>query len=261
LFRFERRIESLVEGLFTRWSRDRVHPVEIGRRVVREMENGAMAGLHGALLPNEYRVYLNPKDFGPYESFGPALVAELTDTLRARAEELRANPAGPIRVTVEPRDAIAAGEIYVEARLTPDAEPSVGGAPPLDPPGVGASRGGYPRPAAGSDTRVYRQGRPAAPRLRVLAGPPGTAGREFLLDRPELTIGRRADQDIIVDDPSVSRSHARIFVASGDAAVEDAGSTNGTAVNGRRIGPGRFPVRDGDRLQIGNVLLQYRGSA
>jgi hypothetical protein len=255
LFRFERRIESLVEGLFTRWSRDRVHPVEIGRRVIREMENGAMAGLHGALLPNEYRVYLNPKDFGPYESFGPALVAELTDTLRARATELSANLAGPVRVTVEPRDAIAAGEIYVEARLSPAAEAAAGGAPAIGPAGTVVA------PAVGSDTRIYRQGAPSAPRLRVLAGPPGTAGREFLLDRPELTIGRRADQDIVLDDPSVSRAHARIYVASGDAALEDAGSTNGTALNGRRIGSGRVAVRDSDRIQIGSVLLQYRSGA
>jgi hypothetical protein len=236
-----------------------VHPVEIGRRVIREMENGAMAGLSGALLPNEYRVYLNPKDFGPYESFGPALVAELADTLRSRAAELHANLAGPVRVTVEPRDAIAAGEIYVEARLAPSAEPSPAGTASAPSP-TGPS-GTVLAPAVGTDTRIYRHGPPAAPRLRVLAGPAGTAGREFLLDRPELTIGRRADQDIVLDDPSVSRTHARLYVSSTDAALEDAGSTNGTAVNGRRLGSGRVPVRDSDRIQIGNVLLQYRSGA
>ncbi|HLW46486.1 MAG TPA: DUF3662 and FHA domain-containing protein [bacterium] len=251
LYRFERRIESLVEGLFTRWSRDRVHPVEIGRRVLREMESGAMAGLRGALLPNEYRVYLNSKDFGPYESFGPAFVSELADTLRGRASELGGHLAGPVRVTVEPRDAIAAGEIYVEARLAPSADPTPSAA-------AAGARDQNAAPTVGTDTRIYRQGPPDAPRLRVLAGPPGTAGREFLLDRPALTIGRRGDQDIVLDDPSVSRTHARIQVAPGQAAVEDAGSTNGTAVNGRRIGGGRVPVRDGDRIQIGNVLLQYR---
>jgi hypothetical protein len=254
LFRFERRIESLVEGLFTRWSRDRVHPVEIGRRVLREMENGAMAGLHGALLPNEYRVYLNPKDFVPYESFGPALVAELADALRSRAAELGAHLAGPVRVTVEPRDAIVAGEIYVEARLAPSAEPTPAGTATEGP------RDAPVAPAVGTDTRVYRQ-HPVVPRLRVLAGPPGTAGREFLLDRPTITIGRRADQDIVIDDPSVSRAHARIHGGTGEAALEDAGSTNGTALNGRRIGGGRVPVRDGDRIHIGNVVLQYRSGA
>jgi Protein of unknown function (DUF3662)/Inner membrane component of T3SS, cytoplasmic domain len=261
LLRFERRIESLVEGLFTRWSRDRVHPVEIGRRVIREMETGAMAGLHGALLPNEYRVYLNPKDFGPYESFGPTLVAELADTLRSRAVELGGNLAGPVSLTVEPRDAIAAGEIYVEARLAPGADSGSGSAAAAGPSGTAAAAaGGEERRGVGSDTRIYRQGRPAAPRLRVLAGPAGTAGREFLLDRAELTIGRRLDQDIVIDDPSVSRSHARIYVTAGSVAVEDAGSTNGTAVNGRRLAGGRVPVRDGDRLQIGSVVLQLRSS-
>jgi FHA domain-containing protein len=253
LLRFERRIEALVEGLFTRWSRDRVHPVEIGRRVLREMEAGAVAGLSAALLPNDYRVFLNPKDFAPYESLAPTLVGELAELLRNRAEELGARLAGPVRVSVEPREAIASGEIYVEARLSPDAQPS-----PASPAGPDAAPAGTP----GSDTRIYRRERPAAgARLRVLAGPAGTAGRDFLLDRPVLTIGRRADQDIVIDDPSVSRTHARIHVTEGEAAVEDLGSTNGTALNGRPIGRSRVPVHDGDRIQVGNALLQYRRGA
>ena len=252
LLRFERRIEAIVEGLFTRWSRDRVHPVEIGRRVLREMEGGAMAGLHGALLPNDYRVFLNPKDFAPYQSFAPALVGELADLLQDRATELGGRLAGPVRVSVEPRDAIAAGEIYVEARLTPEAEPSAPVAP-----APGGDTAGAPVPT--SDTRIYRHRRPSTgSRLRVLAGPAGTAGREFLLDRPVLTIGRRTDQDIVIDDPSVSRTHARIHLTAGEAAVEDLGSTNGTALNGRPVGRERVPVHDGDRIQVGNALLQYR---
>ena len=253
LLRFERRIEALVEGLFTRWARDRVHPVEIGRRMMREMEAGAVAGLHGALLPNDYRVFLTPKDFEPYQSFAPALVGELADLLRERADELGARLAGPVRVSVEPREAIASGEIYVEARLAPEAEAS--------PAAAAAPEDAGTRPH-GVDTRIYRRERPAAgARLRVLAGPAGTAGREFLLDRPVLTIGRRADQDIVIDDPSVSRAHARLHVAAGEAAVEDLGSTNGTALNGRPIGRTRVPVRDGDRIQVGNALLQYRSGA
>ncbi|HEV2439760.1 MAG TPA: DUF3662 and FHA domain-containing protein [bacterium] len=254
LLRFERRIEALVEGLFTRWARDRVHPVEIGRRVLREMEAGAVAGLRGALLPNDYRVFLNPKDFAPYHSFAPALVGELADVLRARADELGAQLAGPVHMSLEPREAIAPGEIYVEARLSPEAEASPG--PAGEAPADAETR------APGSDTRVYQRERPpAGARLRVLAGPAGTAGREFLLDRPVLTIGRRADQDIVIDDPSVSRAHARIHVTDGDAAVEDLGSTNGTALNGRPIGRSRLPVHDGDRIQVGNALLQYRSGS
>lgn len=249
LLRFERRIEAIVEGLFTRWSRDRVHPVEIGRRVLREMEGGAMAGLQGALLPNDYRVFLNPKDFAPYQALAPALVGELADLLRNRAAELDGRLAGPVHVSVEPREAIATGEIYVEARLAPEAEPSA--------PASGAATADAP--AAASDTRIYRRQRATVEaRLRVLAGPAGTAGREFLLDRPVLTIGRRTDQDIVIDDPSVSRAHARIHVTAGEAAVEDLDSTNGTALNGRPVGRERVPVHDGDRIQVGNALLQYR---
>jgi hypothetical protein len=258
LMRFERRLEAVVEGLFTRWSRDRVHPVEIGRRVLREMETGAVAGLHGALLPNDYRIFLNPKDFAPYGSFAPALVSELADMLRDRAAELDARLAGPVRVGLEAREAIAPGAIYVEARLAPaDERPDVGA--PGDAPAAAAEPRAAPA-VVPTDTRVYRREHPAAPRLRVLAGPAGTAGREFLLDRPVLTIGRRADQDIVLDDPSVSRTHARIHLAGADAAVEDLGSTNGTSVNGRPIGSGRATVLDRDRIQVGNALLEYRST-
>lgn len=180
LVRFERRIEALVEGFFSRRSHARVRPLEIGRRLFREMDRGEVAG---------------PQD-------------------------TRAEP--------------------------------VGGAPP-----------GQSEPMAqasvGSDTRVYRRGpgTHVSPRLRIQAGPQGSAGREFALDRPLMMIGRRGGQDIVLNDPSVSRAHARIETAPDEVAIVDLGSTNGTLVNGRPAGRVRVLLRAGDRIQIGSVLLEY----
>jgi len=245
LLRLERRIESLVEGLFARWAHDRVHPVEIARRLFRAMDEGAVAGLGGLMLPNDYRLFLHPKDFEPYTSLATPLVAELEAALRSRAAELGGRCPGTVRVTIGAREEITPGEVYVEARLTPDA-PDVERAPDAT------------RVQTDADTRIYRRPGGARPamRLRVQAGPAGAAGREFVLDRPVMTVGRRPDQDIVLGDASVSRTHARIEVAPDGVAITDLGSTNGTLVNGRPAGESRVRLRAGDRIQIGVVSLE-----
>ncbi len=106
------------------------------------------------------------------------------------------------------------------------------------------------------DTRVYRP-REVGPRLRVLGGPPGAAGREFALEGPVVTVGRRADQDIVLIDPSVSRSHARIELGPAGVVILDLGSTNGTVVNGQRLRGSRATLRGGERIEIGTVVLEF----
>ncbi len=240
LLRLERRLEALAEAVFSAWGRDRVHPAEIARRVFRAMDDGAMAGVDEMMLPNAYRVFLHPRDFAPYAAVAGQLAAELESSLGARAAELGGRCPGPLRVALDARDEITPGAVYVEARFCPGDEPQPQSEPPA------------------GETRVYRRRSGAGPtlRLRVQAGPPGTAGREFALDRPALTLGRRPDQDIVLEDPSVSRAHARIEVAGGRPWVVDLGSTNGTLVNGRRAGAEPLPLSPGDRLQVGAVLLE-----
>ncbi len=248
LLRLERRIEALVEGWFSR-GRDRVHPVEIARRVLREMDRGAVAGLRGMLVPNEYRVFLHPRDFAPYASLREPLARELEDALRARAQELGAHLPGPARVVLDSRDEIAPGEIYVDARLAP---PQAAGPPAPEAPREPQASAG---PAVTDDTRVYRRD-PGSRRLRVQAGPPGTAGREFALTQPAVTIGRRADQDIVLNDPSVSRTHARVEITPDGVSIIDLDSTNGTLVNGHPVRASRVALRPGDRIHIGTVVLE-----
>lgn len=117
-------------------------------------------------------------------------------------------------------------------------------------------RAGFPDDEAGADTRTYRFQGPG-PRLRVLSGPPGAAGREFALAGPAMTIGRRADQDIVLIDASVSRSHARIELGPASVAIIDLGSTNGTVVNGLCLRGARAALRGGDRIEIGTVVLEF----
>lgn len=79
-------------------------------------------------------------------------------------------------------------------------------------------------------------------------------GQSFEFDQPEVTIGRTADNDVVLSDAGVSRAHVRIRLDAGNLSVEDLGSSNGTYVNKRKI-TGETPVSDGDEVKVGGVLF------
>ena len=74
----------------------------------------------------------------------------------------------------------------------------------------------------------------------------------------ELTVGRVPSATLRLEDPGSSRLHARLRLGrQGDATVEDLGSKNGLALNGRRVAPGPAPLHPGDELLIGTTRLRY----
>ena len=83
----------------------------------------------------------------------------------------------------------------------------------------------------------------------------GRAGETFSLDGDRLTVGRRPDSDIFLDDVTVSRDHAIVVRRGNEFFLDDCGSLNGTYVNRRRIESHR--LTDGDELQIGKYKLAY----
>jgi pSer/pThr/pTyr-binding forkhead associated (FHA) protein len=85
----------------------------------------------------------------------------------------------------------------------------------------------------------------------------GRAGETFSLDRPRLTVGRRPESDVFLDDVTVSRDHAVVVRRGGHYYLDDCGSLNGTYVNRRRIESHR--LGDGDELQIGKYKLAFLG--
>lgn len=114
-----------------------------------------------------------------------------------------------------------------------------------------------PAPAAPpkrETTAPARRGTPTE--LRVIA-PPDQAGPAWAL-QGELVIGRGAGCSVQVDDGFVSQSHTRVFPRDGHWYAEDLGSTNGTFVNEKAIA-GPTPVRKGDRIQVGETVLELRG--
>ena len=83
----------------------------------------------------------------------------------------------------------------------------------------------------------------------------GRVGESFPLERDRMTIGRRPDSDIFLDDVTVSRDHALLVRRNGDFYLDDLGSLNGTYVNRRRIESHR--LADGDELQVGKYKLTF----
>ena len=98
----------------------------------------------------------------------------------------------------------------------------------------------------------------APPALIVIIGPPGYIGKQWLIDKPEMVIGRADGIDITVSDASLSRTHAKVILSGTDVQIIDLGSTNKTEVGGQALPP-MVPRRlvDNDKIKTGTVLFKF----
>ena len=92
-----------------------------------------------------------------------------------------------------------------------------------------------------------------APRFRLVMNSGPTAGTVYPLEKGEISIGRDLGNDIVINDPEVSRHHTRVFLQGDNYAVEDRGSTNGTSVNGQRL-LGPYNLRPGELVTLGEHI-------
>jgi tetratricopeptide (TPR) repeat protein len=119
--------------------------------------------------------------------------------------------------------------------------------PPGGPPGYGAASGGGGGGAAGAPP-MGRYGT-----LRVVSG--NDQGKVIELNRPVTTIGRGADQMLVVADIAVSRRHLQIHMTQTGYRLQDMGSPNGTMVNGKRVS--EVQLMDADQIEVGNSLMRF----
>ena len=87
--------------------------------------------------------------------------------------------------------------------------------------------------------------------LTIVRGP--SAGERFILDIPEVTIGRDPKCEVFLNDRTVSRRHAHLSMQNGRAFIEDLGSLNGTWVDGAIVSQGE--LHNGSSLQIGTFKM------
>jgi hypothetical protein len=265
LQRFERRLEGMVGLAFARVFKGKVHPAEIAHALQREAtEQRSVLGGGRVLAPNVYVVTLGPADFDNLNEWSEQLAGELADMVAEHIESEGYQTFGDIEVRLERNDDLRTGVFEVASHIGDSAHPphadaaAAPAAPRLPPlPPLPSLRTGAPL-AHASDTGegapvVGRPGRgPGLSHVLVVDGP----GTRHVLEQGSNVLGRGTDADIRLPDTGVSRKHADVQLEGGTVTVEDLGSTNGTLVNGRRIG--RQDLADGDVIRIGHSVLVYR---
>ncbi len=115
LQRFEGRLERLVDGTFSKALKSELQPVEIGRRLTREMDLGRRVGVNGLLAPNSFLVRLSPVDFDRFEPFLDALVRELEEAAREHARIEEYEFVGPVTVSLLDDPGLRPSRFDVEA--------------------------------------------------------------------------------------------------------------------------------------------------
>lgn len=113
----ERNIERLVEGLFSRVFRSGLQPVEIGRRLAREMDLRRTVGVSGMVAPNDFIVTIGPQDAERFESFSNALNQELVEALREHARVERYSFMGHVTVDVRVDEKLNPGQFKVSGSV------------------------------------------------------------------------------------------------------------------------------------------------
>lgn len=245
----EQKIEGLFEGLFGRAFRANVQPVELARKLVKEMEDHRMVSVSRVYVPNEYTVYLSAPDREQFSGYESPLRNELQEYLAEHARREGYVLLTPPVVAIETDTDLSIGEFGIATRMVQGrpAERQEAAAPPQLEPGA---------------TMVYK---PRTP-LPADGPPPDVAlaqeivtltldGKRHEVDKRRVVIGRSKECDIQLADPNVSRRHAELRQEGSAYWLVDLDSTNGSAVNGHRSA--RAKLESGDTITIGSTDLLF----
>jgi hypothetical protein len=283
----EQKIEGLFERGFKRAFRSNLQPVELARKLAREMEDHKTISVSRVYVPNDFTVYLSPQDRDSFASYERSLVSELGSYLDAHARGAGLSLVAPATVMLETDTDLRVGEFGISCRM---ADPPPAAATEAAQ-AVPAPRVPEPAPAA-EPARVAAQPPPVEvpPPPPVMPEPPplpppvphqaleGVSGTQVIsaaearaagltseqmtlvvggtrvpLTKRVSTLGRSRDCDVVVPDPNASRNHAEVRHIGLDYFLVDLGSTNGTEVNGQVVK--RHALADGDRIVVGTTEI------
>jgi len=247
----EGKLESLFEGVFGRAFRTSVQPVELARKLAKEMDDHRTVSVSRVYVPNEYTIYLSLKDREQFEDYEGDLLDELAEYLTEHARRESYALMTPPVVKLETDDDLGLGTFGIATRMVQATAPASKGAAP------GAAAPSVPAPlpeSAPSVTMIYRptdpvEEPPLAPAFITWEG----GSRE--LDKPRIVIGRSRECDIQVNDTNVSRQHAAVLREGLTYSVVDLDSTNGVEVDGKRVK--QLELEEGTRFTVGSTELTF----
>ena len=226
----ENKLGGLVEGAFGRAFKSNVQPVELARKLAKEMEDNQTVSISRVYVPNHYRVFLSPADREQFTSYEPALRKELSDYLleHSRQEGLALTSRPMVEFLTDER--LNVGEFGIQAQLLADEDEAA-------PAEAGPSAGDFGHTMVYTptgDSHALEAAQPAPSQAQaLLVG----EGRRTVLRGTRAVVGRSRDCDVVLDDPNVSRHHAELRHEGDSWTVADLGSTNGIKVNGQQGSP------------------------
>ena len=249
----ERKIESLFEGVFGRAFRTNVQPVELARKLAKEMDDHRNVSVSRVYVPNEYTVFLSPPDREQFESYEDNLRSELQEYLSEHARREDYALLSPPRVLMETDADLDVGEFGIATRMVHPDRRSGEGEPVAD--------------LEAGATMIYKP-QTAQPTQAVSAAELGVEqelvtlswnGDSLQVEQPRIVIGRSRDCDVQLADANVSRRHAELRQEGASYWIVDLGSTNGIEVNGKRVK--RAKLRSGDTITLGSTEVTFSREA
>jgi hypothetical protein len=223
---FETRLERGIEGFFKAAFRSGLQPIEIAKRILREMEVAKTVGVKEIWVPNRYTLTVSPADRERFASMEGALIRELENVVSEGARENRYGLVARPEVVFDTDEGLKKGDLIVSAELSEAPGPSTGESPAAAPEGPEARL-------------VLEDGKD-----------------EWPLKGERAVIGRMSGSEVEIQDPGASRRHAEIRRDGEDFIVVDLGSTNGTLLNDSPVT--ESALENGDRITIGRTVLEFR---
>ncbi len=244
----ETRLARIVEGTFGKVFRTGVQPVELARRLVKEMDEHQQRTVRNVYVPNRFDVYLSRDDHRQLSQYAAALTTELAEYLSEHARRngyaLLTRP----RVELHLDRDLSLGRFGIAVRME---QPSEVDSPPLPE--------DAPATEPASETMVYQAAAEPAPAPTPVSDACAVFGPDgpYLLSRARVRVGRGRSNELVLQDPSVSREHAELVptVDGRGWRVRDLGSTNGVAVNGTKVQD--QPLAPGDTITFGSCDVRF----
>jgi len=252
-------MESLVEGVFGRAFRRQVHPVEIAKGLTKQMDENRMVSVSRTYAPNDFTIHLSNADAESINAYQNALRDELIQYASTHAQTRSYHLMTPPKVRFVTEDSLRFGEFGVTAKLTG---------------GTGPRAEGAPEDTSGQ-TRIFRTEKPESGTQGEDQGTSAISPEEArkhglaretvelvledrtypLEGRGPWSIGRSEENDIVIQNPNISRKHAQLSRSENGFVVEDLGSTNGTLLDGAPID--RERIEGGDELTFGGINARF----